>query len=82
MTILASGPGIICCGSLGHVHRIKGRRLPNGLGQYVGVPFADCPLDVLSRFSSWLRAGPYGWYGHSFELFDIDDEFARRGRGA
>ena len=67
MTIIASGPDMIVCGSIGHIHRVRGRRLPNGLGKYVGVPFSECPLDVLERFSRWLCDGPEGWCGHAFE---------------
>ena len=36
MTILASGRGLSVCGSLGCIQRVKGRRLPNGLGPYIG----------------------------------------------
>ena len=78
MTILASGSGFIACGSVGCVAREKGRKLPNGMAKWVGAPFRDLPDDVLLAYRSWLTDGPNGWYGHSFECFDIQDEFERR----
>lgn len=79
MTILASGPNMIACGSAGRVCRLPGRRLPNGLARYVGTPFDECPTEALERYGSWLCAGPDGWCGHSFELFDISDVLTKRG---
>lgn len=78
MTIIAHGPGFIACGSVDCVQRQRGRRLSRGLGQYVGRPFRELPDDALDAYGRWLVAGPDGWFGHSFECFDIEDELERR----
>lgn len=82
MTILAYGPGIIACGSIGCVQRERGRRLPNRMAKWVGRPFCDLPNDALMAYAHWLTSGPDGWYGHSFELFDIEDCLAAHGEEA
>lgn len=79
MTILASGPNIIVCGSLAlGIHRRPGRRLTSELVKWVGTPYSECPDSVLGKFSSWLCSGPDGWAGAAFECFDIEEEFERR----
>jgi len=78
--ILADGPGIIVCGSVGCVAREKGRRLPNGMAKWVGTVFRDLPDDVLEAYGRWLVSGPDGWYGHSFECMEIEAEWERRTR--
>lgn len=82
MTILASGPNFIACGSVGCVRREKGRRLPNGMAKWVGVKFRELPDEVLRAYGHWLVSGPYGWYGASFECMDIEEEWERRFEGA
>jgi hypothetical protein len=71
MTILASGPGITVCGSLGYIHRVKGWRLPSCLVPYVDTPYEDVPTPELERYWSWF-CGPDRWLGHYHELAEIE----------
>jgi hypothetical protein len=74
MTILASGPNIIMCGSTGLVNRgTRDHPLPKGLGPYVGKPLAEVPDDLLRRYDLWLWMG-----GDEFEAWATGDELERR----
>lgn len=77
MTIIASGPGVICCGDVGVVQRVKGWRLPSALVPYVGRPYSEVPTPELERYRQWFT-GPDRWFGHTFELWGIEDELDRR----
>lgn len=74
MTILASGPGIIVCGSTGRVNRgTRDHPLPKGLGKYAGKPLAEVPTPELERYDLWLWMG-----GDQFEAWAVGDELASR----
>ena len=78
MTILARGKGIICCGSLGCVHRVKGWRLPSALVPYVGTPYEDVPTPELKRYWRWMTGPDHRWLGHVHELWAIEDVLNER----
>jgi len=77
MTILASGKGLIVCGSSGTIHRVKGWRLPSCLVPYVGTPFEDVPTAELERYRAWM-CGPERWLGHYFDIEAISDVLDKR----
>ncbi len=78
MTILAEVGGLMVCGSVRVIHRVRGRRLPHALFGLVGVKYEYCSDGVLAMYRDWLLRGPDGPYGHIFELDAIDDALSER----
>ncbi len=79
MTILASAPTFVACGSRGVVHRVKGWRLPSALVPYVGTRYEDVPTPELLAYWQWF-CGPERWLGHLFEMMVIEEVLdVRRG---